>query len=90
MAVGRHQQRVRIRIRHAAAGYGGNVTIWLNGIYHTLRSGESLSLPVYGSGNELSIWESGTWDEGYTPAYGKNYRIVLRTGSTTDLTLAAE
>lgn len=83
----------RIRIRHAATGYNANITFLMDGIYHTIRSGESLQVPAYTAGNQLAIYEqpSGAWvwDSGYTPTYGKNYKIV-RVGSTNNLTLAAE
>lgn len=83
----------RVRIRHAAAGYGSNISIYVAGIYHTLKPGESLSVPVLSTANTLAIWEqpAGTWvwDDAYSPVYGKNYKIV-RVGSTNDLTLAVE
>lgn len=80
----------RIKIRHAATGYAASITFLLDGIYHTVKSGETLQVPVYSSGNQLSIRESsGSWDSGYTPAYGKNYKIV-RVGTGNDLTLVAE
>lgn len=79
----------RIRVRHNV-NTTNVITFWLNGIYHTLKPGESLWVPAQTSGNQLSIWEcvSGNcnWD-GYLPAYGKNYKIVAQ-GSNGNLTLA--
>jgi len=83
----------RVRIRHAAAGYNANISFYVAGIYHTLKPGESLSVPVLSTANTLAIWEqrNGTWvwDDAYSPVYGKNYKVV-RVGSTNDLTLAVE
>ncbi|MEO6039607.1 MAG: M12 family metallopeptidase [Saprospiraceae bacterium] len=83
----------RIRVHHAASGYNTSITFLLDGIYHTLQPGETLQAPAYTSGNQLAIREqpSGAWvwDSGYTPTYGKNYKIV-RVGSTNNLTLAVE
>ena len=84
----------RMRIRHAATGYNSNITFLLAGIYHTLKPGESLSVPALTSANALAIWEQATsgawsWDDGYAPVYGKNYKIV-RVGSTSDLTIQVD
>ena len=84
----------RMRIRHAATGYNSNITFLLAGIYHTLKPGESLSVPALTSANALAIWEQATsgawsWDDGYAPVYGKNYKIV-RVGSTNDLTIQVD
>lgn len=84
----------RMRIRHAATGYNANISFQLAGIYHTLKPGETLSVPALAGTNALAIWEqasgsSWAWDTGYAPVYGKNYKIV-RVGTTNNLTLAAE
>ncbi len=81
----------RMRIRHAATGYNANISFLLAGIYHTLKPGESMSVPALTSTNTLAIWEQATtgawsWDDGYAPVYGKNYKIV-RVGSSNNLTL---
>lgn len=79
----------RIRVRHAVNTTAA-LSFWLNGIYHTLKPGESLWVPAQTSGNRLSIWEcvSGNcgWDD-YQPPYGKNYKIVAQ-GNNGNLTLA--
>lgn len=83
----------RMRIRHAASGYNSNITFQLAGIYHTLKPGETMSVPALSGTNTLAIYEqpSGTWvwDNGYAPVYGKHYKIV-RVGNTNNLTLQAE
>ena len=80
----------RIKVRHAVTNYSASITFLLDGIYHTVKAGETLSVPIYSSGNQLAIREiSGTWDSAYAPAYGKNYKIV-RVGSANDFTLVAE
>lgn len=82
----------RMRIRHAATGYNSNVTFQLAGIYHTIKAGETMSVPALTGTNSLSIYEqpSGSWVwDSYAPVYGKNYKIV-RVGSTNNLTLQAE
>jgi len=86
--IGKMYYSQRIRVRHNV-NTTGNLTFWLNGIYHTLKPNESLWVPAKTSGNQLSIWEcpngNCAW-EGYTPAYGKNYKIVA-VGSNGNLTL---
>ena len=61
--------------------------------HHTIQPGESLPAPAYTAGNQLTIREQPAgvwvWDSGYTPLYGKNYKIV-RVGSSNDLTLTVE
>ncbi|MEO6758805.1 MAG: M12 family metallopeptidase, partial [Saprospiraceae bacterium] len=83
----------RLQIRHAATGYTTAITFVLDGIYTTVKPGETIQVPAFTSGNQLAIWENATgtwaWDGGYSPAYGKSYKIV-RVGSTNNLTLAAE
>ncbi|HOY07064.1 MAG TPA: matrixin family metalloprotease [Saprospiraceae bacterium] len=82
----------RMRIRHAATGYNSNVTFQLAGINHTIKAGETMSVPALTGTNSLSIYEqpSGSWVwDSYAPVYGKNYKIV-RVGSTNNLTLQAE
>ncbi len=72
----------KIKVRHAVSNTG-TITFWLNGIYHTIQPGESMWVPAYTSGNQLSIWEcpngnsSCTWDA-YAPPYGYNYKIVAQ------------
>ena len=61
----------------------------MNGIYHTVKPGESLLTPAYTAGNQLAIQEASGWDSAYQPAYGKNYKIV-RGNSGNDLTLVLE
>ncbi|MDX2134660.1 MAG: M12 family metallopeptidase [Saprospiraceae bacterium] len=81
----------RIRVRHAA-NTSANITFWLNGIYHTLKPGESLWAPAKTSGNQFSVWECPNgackWED-YAPAYGKNYKIVSA-GSNGNLTLSVD
>ena len=82
----------RMRIRHAATGYNSNVTFQLAGINHTIKAGETMSVPALTGTNSLAIYEqpSGSWVwDSYAPVYGKNYKIV-RVGSTNNLTLQAE
>ncbi len=83
----------RMRIRHAATGYSANISFQLAGIYHTLKPGESMSVPALTSANALYIWEqpagNWVWDGSYAPVYGKNYKIV-RVGNSNDLTLAVD
>lgn len=78
----------RFRVRHAVST-SSTISFWLNGIYHTLKPGESLWVPAKTSNNQLAIWEcvNGNcgWDS-YSPPYGKNYRIVAQ-GSNGNLTL---
>jgi hypothetical protein len=87
--IGKMYSSQRIRVRHNV-NTTGNLTFWLNGIYHTLKPNESLWVPAKTSGNQLSIWEcpngNCVWD-GYQPAYGYNYKIVAQ-GGNGNLTLA--
>lgn len=81
----------RIRVRHAVNTTNA-ITFWLNGIYHTLKPGESLWVPAKTADNQLSIWEcvSGNcaWDS-YKPTYGYNCKIVAQ-GSNGNLGLVYE
>lgn len=83
----------RMRIRHAASGYNSNITFQLAGIHHTVKPGETMSVPALTGTNALSIYEqpSGTWvwDNAYAPVYGKHYKLV-RVGTSNNLTLQAE
>jgi len=89
--IGKMYSSQRIRVRHNV-NTSSNLSFWLNGVYHTLKPNESLWVPAKTSGNQLSIWEcpngNCTW-EGYTPAYGKNYKIVAQ-GTNGNLTLAID
>lgn len=89
--IGKMYSSQRIRVRHSV-NTTSVISFWLNGIYHTLKPGESLWVPAKTSGNQLYIWEcvSGNcaWD-GYAPPYGYNYKIVAQ-GSNGNLTLVYE
>lgn len=93
--IGKVYSSQRITVRHAATGYNKNITFWIHGIYHTIKPGESLAVPVAASGNQLAIYEQPTvggawvWDNAYAPALGTNYKIV-RVGTTNNLKLVAE
>lgn len=87
--VGKMYSTKRIRVRHAV-NTSVTITFWLNGIYHTLKPGESLWVSAQTSGNQLFIWEcpagSCGWD-GYQPTYGYHYKIVAA-GNNGNFTLA--
>lgn len=76
----------QIRVRHAATGYNSSIMVRVAGIYHTLRSGETLSVPVQAGGSTLAIQETnGAWDATYATASGQRYKIV-RSGNDFSLT----
>lgn len=86
--IGKMYSSNRMRIRNTV---NYDITFWLNGIYHTLKSGESLWVPAQTSGNQLSIWEcpsACSWDS-YYPAYGQKYKVIT-SGSSLNLALAVD
>lgn len=91
--IGKVYSSQRIKVRHGATGYNQNISIWINGIYHTLKPNETLYVPAVAGNNALSIYEqSGSawvWDNSHTAVYGRNYKLA-RVGTTNNLTLVQE
>lgn len=84
----------RIQVRHAASGYANNITFYVSGIYHTIKPGETLSVPVQAGANQVAILEQNNsgawvWDDAYSAQNGQPYKIV-RNGSGKDLKWQAE
>jgi len=78
--IGKMYSTKRFRVRHAA-NTNTEIIFWVNGIYHTLKSGESLWVLAQTTSNKLSIWEcingNCNWDS-YTAYYNNNFKIVTQ------------